>query len=270
MNCKRAPGPPRRLLPGEGTFADQVEAVGLPYLSEHLQDFVARATKERFTPLQTVEELVRLEATALSSRSMDSRLARAQLGRCKPMADFDWEWPKSIDRPLVESLFDLSFLREVKNIVVVGTQGLGKSMIGKNLAYAALQKGYSALYAPASKIIADIGGQETAFLRERRFRHYCRPALLLIDELGYLAYDNAAADILFQLINRRYETKPIVLTTNLAFRDWRAVFPNAASASALIDRLTHHSHVVAIKGESYRKHEAKQERQGRSDDQDEA
>ena len=84
-----------------------------------------------------------------------------------------------------------------------------------------------------------------------------------------MAYDNAAADILFQLVNRRYEAKPIVLTTNLAFRDWRAVFPNAASASALIDRLTHHSHVAVIKGDSYRKHEAKQDRKGRPDEQDE-
>ena len=141
-------------------------------------------------------------------------------------------------------------------------------MIGKNIAYAALQKGYSALYAPASKIIADIGGQETAFLRERRFHHYCRPALLLVDELGYLAYDNAAADILFQLVNRRYEQKPIVLTTNLAFRDWKDIFPNAASASALIDRLTHHSHIVVIKGESYRKHEARQDRKGLTDEHD--
>ena len=200
---------------------------------------------------------------------MESRLARAQLARFKPMADFDWEWPRSIDRPLVESLFDLSFMREVRNVVLVGTQGLGKTMVAKNLAYAALQKGYSVLCAQASKIIADIGGQETAYLRERRFRHYCRPALLLIDELGYLAYDNAAADILFQLVNRRYEAKPIVMTTNLAFRNWGAVFPNAASASALIDRLTHHSHVVVIKGDSYRKEEAKKDRKGRPVDQDE-
>ena len=185
MNCKRPPGPPRRLLPGEGTFADQVAAVGLPYLSEHLQDFVSRATKERFTPLQTVEELVRLEAMELSSRSMDSRVARAQLGRFKQMADFDWEWPKSIDRPLVESIFDLSFLREVKNIVVVGTPGLGKTKISKNIAYAALQQGSSALYAPASKIIADLGGQETAFLRERRFRHYCCSRRPIIDPFGH-------------------------------------------------------------------------------------
>jgi DNA replication protein DnaC len=185
------------------------------------------------------------------------------------MADFDWNWPKSIDRLLVESLFDLGFMRDAKNVVLVGTQGLGKTMIANNLALAAVQKGYSALFAPASKIIADIGGQDGAWMRERCFRRYCRPALLIIDEIGYLAYDNAAADILFQLVNRRYETKPVVLTTNLVFRDWSAIFPNAASASALVDRLTHHSNVVVIKGESYRKHEAKLDKKSPSDGQDE-
>jgi DNA replication protein DnaC len=267
MNCKRDPGPPRRLLPEEGTFPQQLDSLGLSWLSENLQDFVAHATKERLTPLQIVEEVVRHEAVWRAGRSLESRVARAQLGRFKPMADFDWDWPKAIDRPLVESLFDLSFMREARNVVLVGTQGVGKTMIAKNLALAALQKGYSALCAQASKIIADIGGQDSAWMRERCFRRYCRPALLIIDEIGYLAYDNAAADILFQLVNRRYETKPIVLTTNLAFREWTAVFPNAASASALVDRLTHHSRVVVIKGESYRKREAKNDRKG--GDQDE-
>jgi len=269
MICRRDPGPPRRRLPGEGSFPDQLASLGLPWLSENLQDFVARATKERLTPLQLVEELVRLEAVHHAGRSLESRLTRAQLGRFKPMADFDWDWPKSIDRPLVESLFDMTFMRDARNVVLVGTQGLGKTMIAKNLAMAAVQKGYSALYAPASKVIADIGGQDGAWMRERCFRRYCRPALLIIDEIGYLAYDNAAADILFQLVNRRYETKPVVLTTNLAFRDWSAIFPNAASASALVDRLTHHSNVVVIKGESYRKHEAKLDRKGAKDEQDE-
>jgi DNA replication protein DnaC len=268
MIFKRDPGPPRRPLPGEGSFSEQLSALGLSWLAQNLQDFLARVTKERRTPLQIVEEFVRLEASDFASRSLHSRLARAQLGRFKPMADFDWNWPTSIDRPTVESLFDLAFLRDASNVVLVGSQGLGKTMLAKNLALAAIQKGYSALYAPASKIIADIGGQESASARERRFRHYCRPALLLIDELGYLAYDNAAADILFQLVNRRYEAKPIVLTTNLRFRDWSNVFPNAASASALIDRLTHHSHVIVIKGDSYRKHEARQDRSGRADDPD--
>ena len=269
MTCRRDPGPPRRRLPGEGSFPEQLASLGLPWLSENLQDFVARATKERLTPLQLVEELVRMEAVHHAGRSLESRLARAQLGRFKPMADFDWDWPKSIDRPLVESLFDMTFMRDARNVVLVGTQGLGKTMIAKNLAMAAVQKGYSALYAPASKVIADIGGQDGAWMRERCFRRYCRPALLIIDEIGYLAYDNAAADILFQLVNRRYETKPVVLTTNLVFRDWSAIFPNAASASALVDRLTHHSNVVVIKGESYRKHEAKLDRKGAKDEQDE-
>ena len=269
MNCRREPGPSRRKLPGEGCFEDQLAALGLPWLSDNIKDFIARATKERLTPLQLVEELVRQEAIHHAGRSLESRLARAQLGRYKTMADFDWEWPKSIDRPLVESLFDMSFMREARNVILVGSQGLGKTMIAKNLALTAVQKGYSAHFTLASKLIADIGAQDSAWMRERCFRRYCRPALLIIDEIGYLAYDNAAADILFQLVNRRYEAKPIVLTTNLAFRNWGAVFPNAASASALIDRLTHHSHVVVVKGDSYRKEEAKKDRKGRPDDQDE-
>jgi len=273
MPCRRDPGPPRRLLPGEGSFTDQLTAIGLSWLADNLQDFIARATKERLTPLQIIEEAVRSEAVWRAGRSLDSRVALAQLGRFKPMADFDWDWPKSIDRNLVESLFDLTFFRDARNVVLVGNQGLGKTMIAKNLALTAIQKGYSALFAPASKIIADIGGQEGAWMRERRFRRYCRPALLIVDEIGYLAYDNAAADILFQLVTRRYETKPIILTTNLAFRDWSAIFPNAASASALVDRLTHHSHVVVVKGKSYRMREAMDDRKtdapDPADDQDE-
>lgn len=269
MICKREPGPARRRLPGEGTLAEQIASLGLPWLSDNLQDFVARATKERLTPLQLVEQLVVKEAAHRAGRSLESRLSRAQLGRYKPMADFDWDWPKSIDRPLVESLFDLAFMRHAKNVVLVGNQGLGKTMIAKNLALSAVQHGYSALCVLASKLIADIGGQDSAWMRERCFRRYCRPALLVIDEIGYLAYDNAAADILFQLVNRRYESKPIVLTTNLVFRDWSAIFPNAASASALVDRLTHHSSVVVIKGDSYRKREAKLDRKTTTDEQDE-
>ncbi len=269
MNYRRSPGPSRRRLPGEGTFPEQLAALGLNWLSEHFQDLVARATRERLTPLQVVEEIVRHESSHHATRSLQSRICRANLGRFKPMADFDWDWPKAMDRPLVESLFDLSFITQARNVVLVGSQGLGKTMIAKNLALAAIQKGYTALCAPASKIIADIGGQEGAWMRERCFRRYCRPAVLLIDEIGYLAYDNAAADILFQLVNRRYESKPIILTTNLAFRDWSSIFPNAASASALVDRLTHHSHIVVIKGESYRKHEARLDRQGSTDIQDE-
>ena len=253
---------------GPDGLAKRLAAVGLRYLPDHLEDFVAHATRASWTPVQIVEEIARLEAQEKARRSLQSRIRQAQIGRFRPMADFDWNWPQKINRTLVEDLFTLDFVRDARNAILVGTQGLGKTMIAKNLTMAAVEAGHSALFVSASRIIADIGGQESAPARERRFKHYVKPTVLAIDELGYLSYDNAAADILFQIVNRRYEAKPIVLTTNMPFRDWSSVFPNAASASALVDRLTHHSCVVLIKGDSYRKHEAQMDRNARKEPQD--
>ncbi|MGH7262075.1 MAG: ATP-binding protein, partial [Nitrospiraceae bacterium] len=105
--------------------------------------------------------------------------------------------------------------------------------------------------------------QETARALERRLQHYARPHVLAIDELGYLSFDSQAADLLFQIVNRRYEKRSIVMTTNLAFSDWSTIFPNATSAVALVDRLTHHAEIIAIEGESYRRREAAEGRRGR-------
>ena len=102
-------------------------------------------------------------------------------------------------------------------------------------------------------LLLDLNGQETARALERRLRHYARPALLAIDEIGYLAYDAHAADLLFQIVSRRYEHRPLLMTTNLAFKHWDTIFPNASCAVALIDRLTPHAEIVVIEGDSYRK-----------------
>lgn len=102
----------------------------------------------------------------------------------------------------------------------------------------------------------DLNAQETTRGLERRLRHYTRPALLAIDEIGYLSYDGHAADLLFQIITRRYEEKALVVTTNLPFKQWDTIFPNASCAVALIDRLTHHAEIIPIEGDSYRRRDA--------------
>ena len=129
-------------------------------------------------------------------------------------------------------------------------------MLAKNLVHQAVLAGHSARFITASDLILDLTAQETARGLDRRLRAYARPALLCIDEIGYLSYDAHAADLLFQVVSRRYEQKSIVLTTNLAFKDWNTIFPNASCAVALIDRLTHHAEILTIEGESYRKREA--------------
>jgi len=234
--------------------------------AEDLPDFISRATRARWSPVQLLEELSRAELADRSRRSLERRLARSHLGRFKPMADYDWDWPEYIDRPAVERVLSIDFINRAENVVLVATQGLGKTMIAKNLANTAILAGHSSIFITASDLLLDLGKQEGSRALERRLHFYAQPKCLVIDEVGYLSYDNHAADLVFQVVTRRYEHKSTVVTTNLAFRDWHTVFPNAACAAALIDRLTHHSEVIPIKGESYRNREAEEDKARRNPD----
>ena len=240
------------------TLSSQLRRLGLTRVAEDLNDLLARAAKDRWTSVALLEALTLLELEDRARRSLERRFKRARLGRFKPMADFEWDWPKTLDRPLVERLLTLDFLPDAENLVLVGAQGLGKTMIAKNIVHQAILRGHSALFTTAADLLLDLNGQETARGLDRRLRHYTRPQLLCVDEIGYLAYDAHAADLLFQIVTRRYEQKSIVLTTNLAFRDWQTIFPNASCAVGLIDRLTHHAAIVKITGDSYRLREAEQ------------
>lgn len=253
------PSPPT----APATLSSQLRRLGLVGVADDLNDLLARAAKDRWTPVALLERIAAAELEDRARRSLDRRFKRARLGRFKAMADFEWDWPKEIDRRLVERLLTLDFLRDAENLVLVGAQGLGKTMIAKNTVHQAILQGHSALFTTAADLLLDLNSQETARGLDRRLRHYARPQLLCIDEIGYLAYDAHAADLLFQIVTRRYEQKSIVLTTNLAFRDWHTIFPNAACAVGLIDRLTHHAALVKITGDSYRLREAEQTQKAR-------
>ena len=233
-----------------------LQELGLRSWADTLDDVVARAPRARWSVIQLLEELVRAERAERARRSVERHLGRAHLGRFKPVCDFDWNWPKAIDRAAVERVLTLGFIERSENVVLVAPQGLGKTMLAKNVVHTAVLAGHSALFITASDLLLDLSKQETARALDRRLRHYAGFHVLAIDEIGYLAYDNTAADLLFQVVTRRYERRPVVLTTNLAFSAWDTVFPNAACASALIDRLTHHAEIIAIEGESYRRREA--------------
>lgn len=238
------------------TLTSNLRRLGLPRTAEDLNDLIARATRQRWSPTVLLEHVVGAELEDRQRRSVERRLKRARLGRFKPIADWDWDWPTALDRPALERILALDFLARADNVILVGAQGLGKTMLAKNLVHEAVLAGHSALFITASDLLLDLNGQETARALERRLRHYTRPQLLAVDEIGYLAYDAHAADLLFQIVSRRYEHRPLLITTNLPFKQWDTIFPNASCAVALIDRLTHHAEIVAIEGESYRRREA--------------
>lgn len=242
---------------------DQLIALGLRHAAAHLDDLVATATKKRSSPLEIIEMLVAREAQHRAQKSLERRFARSRIGRFKPIADYEWDWPKRIDRDAIEAALRLEFLDGGRNIVLVAPQGLGKTMIARNIAHQAVLAGQSVLFVTAAQLLLDLAAQDSARTLERRFRHYCRPALLCIDEIGYLSYDARNADLLFQIVSRRYENKSIVMTTNLAFSEWPTIFPNATCATALIDRTVHHADVIAIEGDSYRRREAEADKKTR-------
>jgi DNA replication protein DnaC len=244
-------------------LAEQLTALGLRHSAAHIDDLVATATKKRLGPAEIIEMLVEREALHRAKRSLERRLARSRIGRFKPMADYEWDWPKRIDRDAIEAALRLEFLEGARNIVLVAPQGLGKTMIARNIAHHAVTAGHSVLFVTAAQLLLDLAAQDSARALERRFRHYCRPSLLCVDEIGYLSYDARNADLLFQIISRRYENKSLVMTTNLAFSDWPTIFPNATCATALIDRTVHHADVIAIEGESYRRREAEADKKTR-------
>lgn len=242
--------------PTPATLASNLKRLGLHRIAGDLDDLIARATRSRWSPVQILEAVVTAEVEDRARRSVERRLKRARLGRFKSIADWEWDWPKGLHRPTLERVLGLDFIARGENVILVGAQGLGKTMLAKNLVHQAVLAGHSALFTTASELLLALNGQETARALERRLRHYARPALVVIDEIGYLSYDAHAADLLFQVVSRRYEQKSIVVTTNLAFKQWDSVFPNAACAVALIDRLTHHAEIIAIEGESYRRRDA--------------
>ena len=152
------------------------------------------------------------------------------------MADFDWSWPKKIDRPLIERALTLDFIAEARNLILLGANGLGKSMIAKNIAYQAVLAGHTVLLRTASELIADLSCDSPA-QRRSKLNRYGRIALLAIDEIGYLAYDAQAADLLYEVVNRRYERSSVLITTNRTFKDWNAVlapFRRVAVAEQLL------------------------------------
>ena len=211
-----------------------------------------------------VQTLLEHEEKERQRRSLERRIRNSKIGRFKPMADFDWSWPTKIDRLLIEELLQLGFLEEAANIVLVGSGGLGKTTIAQNLGLQALVRGYTVRFVSASQMLNDLAAQDTSSALGRRLRRYVNPALLVVDEVGYLSYDSRAGDLLFEVISRRHEKRPIVLTTNKVFKQWNEVFPNSSCVTAMVDRLVHRAEIVKIEGESYRAKEARERAEARA------
>jgi DNA replication protein DnaC len=198
------------------------------------------------------------------ARNLAARTKSATLGPVKPLDRFDWTHPRTLDRELFAELHEtLGFLERGENVLLRGQAGVGKSTLAKHLGLAALATGHTVRFTTLAGALADLLRYETLPAIERRLRRYTAPDLLLLDELGYVPCNADAADLLFRIVSTRHEARSVVITTNLAYKQWGTVFGDAPCLGALIDRFAQHCHVLDIDADSWRDKE-RLEKKGRS------
>lgn len=231
----------------------RLAALHLTFVKEHCQPLAATAAKNSLTHFDYLAQLIEGETNLRSERAIARRLREARFPVIKTLDTFRWDWPKKINRLQIQDLFGLQFIRDKANVILLGLVGLGKTHLATALGYAACQQGHSVLFANAIDVINTLHAAQTKGTLKTELRRYTAPALLILDEIGYLPIDQRGADLLFQVISARYERGSIILTTNKAFKQWPAIFNGDSTiTSAVLDRLLHHGHTVVIEGSSFR------------------
>jgi DNA replication protein DnaC len=231
----------------------RLDYLQLPYLKEHFRAAAAEAASKHWSHLDYLDRLIEGEALARQDRAMARRIKAARFPVLKTLEAFRWDWPKKINRLQIQDLFRLRFIEEKTNVIFLGLVGLGKTHLATALGYRACEQGYSVLFANAIDVVNTLSAAQIHGTLQAELKRYLTPALLVLDELGYLPVDQRGADLLFQVLSQRYERGSIILTSNKAFKQWPSIFNGDSTVtSAVLDRLLHHSETVVIEGSSYR------------------
>src|SRR5262247_3754185 len=206
----------------------------LAFIAQHYAELATQAAQKMWPHVDYLATLLEGEVAARRDRATTSRIRLARFPVIKTLEQFRWDWPTRINRLQVQHHFRLEFIKAKANLIFLGGVGLGKTHLATALGYAACLQGYSVLFASAIDVINTLAAAKNAGRLKVELKKYTKPALLILDELGYLPIDKAGADLLFQVISLRYEQGALIITSNRAFKEWPKLFNNDSTLTAAI------------------------------------
>ena len=237
----------------EVRLTQQLKTLYLSFLAEHYQELADQGARQQWTAVQYLARLIEGETHRRQERQIVRRVAAARFPVIKTLEQFNWTWPKKVNQAQVQNLFRLAFLKDQTSVVFIGGVGLGKTHLATALGHAACLQGHPVLFTTAIEAINTLSAAQAQCRLKSELKKFLAPALLVLDELGYLPIDKTGADLLFQIISGRYEKGSTVITTNQPYKNWARIFNNDATiTSAVLDRLLHHAETILMEGKSYR------------------
>ncbi|MEU1466560.1 IS21-like element helper ATPase IstB [Streptomyces sp. NPDC005727] len=226
--------------------------LGLPHLAEALNQYIQRADEAKMGYLDLLDLVLSEELAVRDDRRFRNGLRLSKLPHHKTLEDYDFSFQPELDPRKVKDLATLSFVEEKANVALLGPPGVGKTHIAVALAVAACRAGYSIYFTSLDDMVRHLKAAEDQGRLISKLTSYLRPGVLVVDEVGYQPLERAEANLVFQVISKRYEKGSIILTSNKTFGEWGQVFGDEVLATAILDRLLHHCEVVSINGNSYR------------------
>lgn len=219
---------------------------------ERIEAVLQEASAKELPYADFLETVLGEEVAAKTSKNVTMRTNLARFPFVKGLEAFDFAYQPSIDKKQIQTLASCHFIEHGENVVILGPPGVGKTHLAVGLGLKAIEHGYRVLFTTAAAMIGALSKALIEGRLEEKLKHYSVPRLLIIDEIGYLPIDRQGANLFFQLISRRYERGPMVLTSNQSFGAWGEVFGDRVIATAILDRVLHHAITVNIRGNSYR------------------